>query len=78
LADVSRATKHLAELHAAAEWLWPALVDNLLEGAWTVEISRALASRFKHVPDPPGWADRDTIAKALVAGEMKPATSARC
>jgi hypothetical protein len=64
-------TRHLAELHAAAEWLWPALVRRMLEAAWTVETTRSQAGRLKDAPEPPIWADRDALAGDIVEGKTR-------
>jgi ParB-like chromosome segregation protein Spo0J len=34
-------TRHLAELHAAASWLWPTLVGRMTQRNWTVDQARA-------------------------------------
>jgi hypothetical protein len=41
LAKVASCTRHLAELHAAASWLWPALVGRMTQRNWTVDQARA-------------------------------------
>jgi hypothetical protein len=58
-ADLARFTSHLAELHLASSWLWPALVAALIAEGWNVETARAQAGRLKDAPEPPPWADRD-------------------
>ncbi len=32
--------RNLAEIHAAPEWLWAALVGRMVEGGWTVAVTR--------------------------------------
>ena len=32
--------RNLAEIHAAPEWLWAALVARRVEGGWTVAVTR--------------------------------------
>jgi ParB-like chromosome segregation protein Spo0J len=39
-------TRHLAELHAAAAWLWPVLVARMLSAGWNVETARTNAGRL--------------------------------
>jgi ParB/RepB/Spo0J family partition protein len=77
LQELEPFTRHLAEIHAASPWLWPALVAKLVEKSWTVEAARAQAGRLKDLSEPPEWADRAAIAAKLVAGEMRPAEVAR-
>ena len=55
--------KNLAELHAAASWLWPALVARLIAEGWNVDTARGHAGRLKDVPEPPPWVDRETLAQ---------------
>jgi protein gp37/ParB-like chromosome segregation protein Spo0J len=60
----------LAVIHAAPSWLWPALVEAMVAGGWTVEMTRKQVQRFDNVPKaPPVWAE-DSVAAALVAGRM--------
>ncbi len=76
-ADLQEFPRHLAEMHSAPRWLWPALVSRLVADTWTVEAARREAQKLKDIPEPPDWADRDAIASALVAGEMKPGDVAK-
>ena len=69
--------RNLAEIHAAPNWLWSALVKQMIESGWTVQITRDKVGAFKEVSDPPSWADSDRIADALVSGAMKIAEIAR-
>jgi hypothetical protein len=55
----------LRELHAAASWLWPALVARLIAEGWNVDHARGHAARLKNVPEPPDWADADAIGEAV-------------
>ncbi len=32
--------RNLAEIHAASEWLWPALVAEMIRSSWTVAVTR--------------------------------------
>jgi ParB-like chromosome segregation protein Spo0J len=66
------AARVLAELHAAASWLWPALVSRLTAEGWNVETARGHAGRLKDVPKPPDWADRRLLASAIAAGKARP------
>jgi hypothetical protein len=38
---------HMAEVHAAPKWLWPALVERLVADGWTVEATRKQSERLK-------------------------------
>ena len=33
-------TFHLAEINAAPQWLWTALVQQMVESGWTVQVTR--------------------------------------
>ena len=33
-------TLHLAEINAAPQWLWTALVQQMVESGWTVQVTR--------------------------------------
>ena len=33
-------TFHLSEIHAAPQWLWTALVKQMIESSWTVQVTR--------------------------------------
>jgi hypothetical protein len=72
-------TKHFAklvEIHAAPQWLWPALVQ-WMAGApatesgkeikpWTVEQTRAMVARLKDAPEKlPEWFSDDTPANLI-------------
>jgi hypothetical protein len=35
----------LAVIHAAPSWLWPALVEAMVSGSWTVEQTRMQVKR---------------------------------
>jgi protein gp37 len=61
----------LAEIHAAPQWLWSALVQQMIESSWTVAVTRDKVNTFKEVSDPPKWADSEGVAKALLSGKMK-------
>jgi hypothetical protein len=64
-------TMQLAELHATASWLWPALVERLLVEGWNADTARGHAGRLKDAPQPPIWADRDPLAQDIVAGRAR-------
>jgi protein gp37 len=61
----------LDELHAASRWLWPALVARLIAEDWTVRDTRQAAQKFKDIAEPLDWADRETLAGAIVRETMK-------
>jgi hypothetical protein len=71
-AELVDRARHLAELHAAASWLWPALVARLIAEGWNVDTARGHAGRLEDAPEPPSWADAEAIAQALVEGAMRP------
>jgi hypothetical protein len=73
--------RHLAEIHAAREWLWPALVQAMLGAPetetakeikpWTIEQTKATVARFKGVPETlPDWFSDDTPVN-LVGGALR-------
>jgi len=49
--------RHLAEVHAAPEWCWPALVAHILREDATVEKVRQIVASLpdKREPKPPEW-----------------------
>ena len=69
--DLSDRTSHLAELHAAPSWLWPALVAELVAKGWTVEQARGKVGALKSLPEPPPWSDLEAVATAIVTGRMR-------
>lgn len=64
-------TYHLAEIHAAPPWLWSALVKQMIESEWTVQVTRDKVKQYKDVDLPPEWTDREKIAESLVVGTIK-------
>ncbi|MBK6788269.1 MAG: hypothetical protein IPG77_11670 [Betaproteobacteria bacterium] len=66
-----------AELHAAPQWLWPALVEKMTTEAWTVATTREKVGRCKEWQEPPAWSDKPEIAVRLVAGEARYADISR-
>ena len=62
--------RNLAEIHAAPQWLWVALVRRMSADGWTVAETRKRVASVKDTPKPPLWADIDRIADAIVAGIM--------
>lgn len=50
-----RSSKHLAEIHAAPESCWPALITRLLDGKWTVEQTNAAVKAIIAVGPPRGY-----------------------
>jgi hypothetical protein len=77
-ASLAEHTRHLAELHAAVSWLWPALVVRLLAEGWTVDNARSHAGRLKDVPEPPAWADQEGNVDKLVTRLMRGGDVAVC
>ena len=65
------AWRNLAEIHAAPQWLWTALVQQMIADSWTVATTREKVSAFKDCPFTASWADTDKIAEFLVGGAMK-------
>jgi hypothetical protein len=64
----------LVEIHAAPEWLWSALVAAMVEGKWTVELTRKQVARFKGAPEPPDMLD----GSGLVVNGRSRSTAAWC
>ncbi len=50
--DARECWRNLAEIHAAPNWLWPALVRQMIESGWTVQVTRDKVGAFKEVADP--------------------------
>ena len=48
-------TRHLAEIHAAPEPCWPALITRMLDGKWTVEQTNAAVKAVIAVKPPRGY-----------------------
>jgi len=69
--DVRDSWRNLAEIHAAPEWLWGALVEEMVSDAWTVQKTRERVSQCKEWKAPPQWADGAAIAKRLIVGEAR-------
>jgi ParB-like chromosome segregation protein Spo0J len=57
-------TRHLAELHAAASWLWPALVARLIAEGWNVDTARGHAGRLKDAPETPAGSGRSVRSRS--------------
>jgi len=51
--------RHLAEIHPAPRWLWPALVKRLLADGWTVDAARKQVERSNC----PLWPAMSAIAR---------------
>ena len=73
--------RHLAEVHAAPQWLWPALVHAMVGAPatesskeikpWTVEQTRATVARFKDAPEKlPEWFSDDAPTD-LIEGALR-------
>lgn len=69
-ADIRDSWRNLAEIHAAPQWLWAAMVARMLEGQWTVATTRQTVGNYKGLADPPEWADLGKIASNLLAGQL--------
>lgn len=69
--DMTERSKHLSEIHAAPPWLWSGLVKAMIEGGWTVAVTRDKVGAVKDLAEPPQWADSARIAEALMTGQMK-------
>lgn len=65
-------TRHLSEIHPAPKWLWPALVERLMEDGWTVETTRKNVDRVTHAHAPEeGWFDLERLSRDLIAGKVQ-------
>lgn len=62
--------RHLASIHTAPEWVWPALVRGLMENEWSVDATQKVVKTVAKA-EPPEWADRNGIATKLIAGDTK-------
>jgi len=62
--------RNLSEIHAAPQWLWPDMVFAMLEGKWTVAVTRDQVAKYKAIEDPPSWADHEMIASRLLGGSI--------
>lgn len=60
--------RNLAEIHAAPEWLWTALVHQMVADHWTVAATREKVKAVKDIAEPPIWADSEQIAELLMEG----------
>lgn len=69
--EISDHYKHLVEIHAAKEWLWPVLVQHLLAEEWTVNQTKSQVDALKNIQNPPAWVDIEGITAALMDGTMK-------
>ncbi len=68
--DARDSWRNLAEIHAAPQWLWSALVAQMIEGEWTVATTRQMVGNYKTAEQPPEWCDAEAIAKALLSGQL--------
>jgi protein gp37/ParB-like chromosome segregation protein Spo0J len=67
--------RQLAELHAAPDWCWPALVARLVADGWTIDAAKAQVKRLAGAPkdgELPRWIHREKLAEAMVSGAAKP------
>jgi protein gp37/ParB-like chromosome segregation protein Spo0J len=77
-ADLGEKTKHLSEIHAAAEWAWSALVDAMVEKNWTVEKTRKQVAKFKAAKggrEVPTWIWLELIASTVLGGAADPVSA---
>lgn len=72
-ATIRDSWRNLAEIHAAPQWLWSALVGEMVRSSWTVAQTREKVGAFKSIKKDtlPNWANADGVAAALVSGSMK-------
>lgn len=70
-AEKKECWRQIQEIHAAPQWIWSALVKQMIESSWTVAVTRDKVAAFKEVGEPPKWADSGRIAEALLNGQMK-------
>jgi len=80
--DLSDQFRTLVEIHAAPQWLWPALVAAMLPNkenpkGWTVESTQKQVGRFSKLEAPPEWVDATEFAKLLLEGKAKASDIAR-
>lgn len=68
---VAECWRNLAEIHVAPQWLWSALVKQMIESSWTVVVTRDKVKQYKDVDCPPEWADIEKIAESLMGGTIK-------
>ena len=67
--EVRKSWTNLSEIHAAPNWLWSALVKQMVESGWTVQVTRDKVASFKDCPTVPEWADSEKVAEALVRSQ---------
>ena len=78
-ADLSKHAKHLAEIHAAPDWLWPALVGKLVssEGMTVEAVRRLVAGVGQKVSQLRYLSDRAMIKYVRSEIEVLPIRSGR-
>ena len=70
--DITDSWRNLAEIHAAPKWLWAALVEKMIEDAWTVQTTREKVGKVKDVIEQlPTWIDECALAKNIVNNAVK-------
>ena len=62
--------RNLAEIHAAPKWLWPAMVETMLQNSWTVAVTREQVAKYKDIGDVPEWANAKGIAQGIMSGAI--------
>lgn len=63
--------RNLAEIHAAPEWMWTALAQQMITDGWTVQKTIDRVAAVKDVQLPPEWANAGLIADDIVQGNAK-------
>lgn len=62
--------RNLAEIHAAPQWLWTALVQQMIESSWTVQTTRDKVGALKDIAEPPLWADLTALEEIKALAEL--------
>lgn len=70
-ADIRDQWRNLAEIHAAPEWLWPALVGQMIGDSWTVAVTRDKVKSVKSDLDLYPFWDLDKLAVGIVSGSVR-------
>ena len=74
MSDLDTYPRHLAEIHAAPEAAWPALVQHLLKEGWTVKQTQAAVAQVKEITIPEHWRTGflpdEKVISAVLACEM--------
>lgn len=62
--------RNLAEIHVAPQWLWPAMVQKMVEGEWTVATTRQQVANVKETKAPAEWCHDEQIGINLLSGKL--------